>query len=222
MALSPDLVARAHRPIADSGPPPGLTPLTDADYERLVDELLAHAPHNEELRLFVYGSLIWKPACAIDGQMPGLLRAWHRKFCLRVARFRGTADRPGLMMSLDHGGACRGMIQRLCGKDAPDRLHQLMRRELSVRPFSHRPIWVDVETGDGRKRAIAFVINRKGPSYAGDHDLEETARILASACGHWGSGAEYLMHTVRHLEQLDIHDRYLWSATHGEETGGRS
>ena len=34
--------------------------------------------------------------------------------------------------------------------------------------------------------------------------------ILARACGHWGSGAEYLMHTVAHLEDLGIHDRYLW------------
>ena len=59
-------------------------------------------------------------------------------------------------------------------------------------------------------RALAFAINRKGPTYCGPHTLEETADILSRACGHWGTGAEYLMHTVAHLEDLGIHDRYLW------------
>ena len=39
---------------------------------------------------------------------------------------------------------------------------------------------------------------------------EQTADVLSRACGHWGTGAEYLMHTVAHLEDLGIHDRYLW------------
>ena len=59
-------------------------------------------------------------------------------------------------------------------------------------------------------RALAFTINRKGPTYCGPHTLEQTSDILSKACGHWGTGAEYLMHTVAHLEDLGIHDRYLW------------
>jgi cation transport protein ChaC len=58
--------------------------------------------------------------------------------------------------------------------------------------------------------AIAIAAHRDGFAYAGRHSLDETAAILARACGHWGSGAEYLMNTVAHLEALGIHDRYLW------------
>ena len=58
--------------------------------------------------------------------------------------------------------------------------------------------------------AVTFAMNRKGPTYTADHSIEETADVLARACGHWGTGAEYLMHTVAHLEDLGIHDRYLW------------
>ena len=114
------------------------------------------------------------------------------------------------MMALDIGGSCRGVAQRIPAEHVEERLDQLLRRETSVKPASNLPRWVTVETDAGRKRALAFAINRKGPTYCGPHTLEETADILAKACGHWGTGAEYLMHTVAHLEDLGIHDRYLW------------
>jgi len=34
--------------------------------------------------------------------------------------------------------------------------------------------------------------------------------VLARACGHVGSGAEYLYNTVSHLEEFGIRDRNLW------------
>jgi glutathione-specific gamma-glutamylcyclotransferase len=210
MSLTADLVALVHRHVADSGPPPGFESLTDEDHDERRAALLASHPRGDDLWLFAYGSLIWKPACEVDGQCHALLRGWHRKFCLRLVRYRGSADCPGLMMALDIGGSCRGVVQRIPARHVAERLDQLLRRETSVKPASNVPRWVIVETDAGPQRALAFAINRKAPTYSGPHTVEETAEILAKACGHWGSGAEYLMHTVAHLEDLGIHDRYLW------------
>ena len=44
-------------------------------------------------------------------------RGWHRAFCLRTHRFRGTPDQPGLMMALDRGGQCRGVLYELPPED---------------------------------------------------------------------------------------------------------
>jgi cation transport protein ChaC len=55
-----------------------------------------------------------------------------------------------------------------------------------------------------------FAVARSSPYYSGDLSLEQAASVLARACGHWGSGAEYLMNTVQQLESLRIHDRNLW------------
>ncbi|MFZ5790432.1 MAG: gamma-glutamylcyclotransferase [Pseudomonadota bacterium] len=211
MALTPDLVARIHR----EAPDPGIAvmksePMADADYAAWVDKLMTARPMGEDVWIFAYGSLIWKPACAVDGQRLAHLYGWHRKFCMHLVRYRGTPDCPGLMMALDRGGACRGVIQRLPGVHARERLDQLLRREMSIKPPTHRPRWVTVESEGERRPAIAFTVDPKGRYYAGHHTIEETATILARACGHWGSGAEYLMHTVAHLEDLGIHDRYLW------------
>lgn len=210
MSLTADLVALIHRPVDDPGHSLGFMPLTDQDHDERRNALLASHPKGEDLWLFAYGSLIWKPACQVDGQLHALLRGWHRKFCLRLVRYRGSPDCPGLMMALDIGGSCRGVAQRIPSRHVEERLDQLLRRETSVKPASNLPRWVTVETEGGKRRALAFAINRKGPTYAGLHTLEETADVLSKACGHWGTGAEYLMHTVAHLEDLGIHDRYLW------------
>lgn len=210
MSLTADLIALVHRNIIDPGPPPGFVLLTEEDHDRRRDALLASHPKGQDLWLFAYGSLIWKPACEVDGQHHALLRGWHRKFCLHLVRYRGTLDCPGLMMALDVGGSCRGILQRIPAKHVEERLGKLLRREMSVKPASNVPRWITVEDHSGRRRAVAFAINRKGPTYKRPRTMEETADILARACGHWGSGAEYLMQTVAHLEDLGIHDRYLW------------
>ncbi|HEY1382131.1 MAG TPA: gamma-glutamylcyclotransferase [Dongiaceae bacterium] len=210
MSLTPDLVALVHRTVADPGLPPGFTPLTDQDHDEQRARLLASHPRRTDLWLFAYGSLIWKPACEVEGQRHALLRGWHRKFCLRLLRYRGSPDCPGLMMALDVGGSCRGLVQLIPTRHVEERLDKLLRRETSVKPASNVPRWVIVETAEGKQRALTFAINRKGLTYCGPHTLAETADILAKACGHWGTGAEYLMQTVAHLEDLGIHDRYLW------------
>ena len=132
MKLTPELVALVHRTIPDTGPSPGFVLLDEADYDRITAEVLqSHSP-TDDLWIFAYGSLMWRPACEIDGQEMARLNGWHRKFCIRIARYRGTPDNPGLMMALDRGGSCRAVVQRLPAKSARERLGQLMRRAASV------------------------------------------------------------------------------------------
>jgi cation transport protein ChaC len=54
------------------------------------------------------------------------------------------------------------------------------------------------------------VINRQGRAYAGPLSDAEVARTLADACGHWGSGADYLYNVVSNLERYGMHDSHLW------------
>ena len=80
---------------------------------------------------FAYGSLIWKPACAFVEIRTGVVRGWHRAFCLGWnTRFRGSEAFPGLMLALDNGGACKGVAYRL-PPDAID--EQQISEQLSTR-----------------------------------------------------------------------------------------
>lgn len=209
MALTPDLIARIARVVEDAGPSPGAVYLTDEDYEIAVQDILGQAPSGD-VWLFGYGSLLWKPAFEYVESRMATVRGWHRSFCIRVARFRGTRDLPGLMMALDRGGQCRGKLFRIPADQAEESLNKLFRRELVVKQPGTPPRWLMARTSEGALPAIGFVVDRQSRFYSGGLPLEEVADIVSLAAGHWGSCAEYLHNTVSHLEALGIHDRNLW------------
>ena len=211
MALTPAHVAFVHRDIPDTGPPPGMVLQTDADYADWVQRILSsHPAPDRPTTLFAYGSLIWKPELPHLAEKTARATGWHRAFCLRMIRFRGTPERPGLMMALDRGGTCEGMLFTLPPEDLPGQLDRLFRREFTIKPINTMPQWIEVETASGPEMALAFVVNPDSPSYTGVLPRGAVADTLATACGHWGSGAEYLLHTVTHLQAKGIDDSDLW------------
>jgi glutathione-specific gamma-glutamylcyclotransferase len=210
MALTPELVSRIHRVVEDTGPEPGVAYHTDEDYDSRVRTILEQRDPGAPVWLFAYGSLIWKPEIEHVEERAGTARGWHRAFCLRQTRWRGTKEQPGLMMALDRGGQCRGVLYRLPDTDLDGQLGKLFRREFTLKPPNNIPRWIAVETETGPVRALTFVMNRKAQAYTGRLPPEEVADVLARACGHWGPGAEYLRSTVAHLEERGTHDRQLW------------
>jgi cation transport protein ChaC len=210
MSLTPELVARCHRVVEDPGPSPDVSYLDDDDYAAMVETVLANHDPDAPIWLFAYGSLIWKPEVPHEEERVATAHGWRRSFCLKLTRWRGTVDRPGLMMGLDRGGSCRGLTLRLPLGDSRVQLQKLFRREMTAKPSTYTPRWMKLSTQNGPIRGLGFVINRKGRAYAGPLADEEVAATLADACGHWGSGADYLHNAVTHLEKHGIHDRHLW------------
>ncbi|MER8466618.1 gamma-glutamylcyclotransferase [Mesorhizobium sp. M1409] len=209
MALTADLVARVDRVEPDPGPEPGTSEHTEAEFDGLVERLLSyHRP--ETLWVFAYGSLIWNPEFVHVEQRPATAPGWHRSFCLKLTRWRGTRDLPALMLALDRGGSCNGIVYRLPAEDHFGQLGLLMRREIDANPPTNVPCWIKVRTKDGPLRAVAFVAAPNGRAYAGRLPPEQVADTLARAAGHWGSSAQYLFRTVSKLEESGIRDRNLW------------
>ena len=204
-----DLVQRA---IEDPGPKllPGFRPATDQDFADAVDGMLATRPDGG-FWLFGYGSLIWNPETAFEEKRLATAIGWRRSFCLGPDyRYRGNHEVPGLMMALDRGGQCKGVVYRLPRVSLEEELHRLIRRELSQLPSAFPWRWISVHTDRGPLKALTFAMDRKNPRYVAGLSDEETAAILATACGFRGSMAEYLFSTVTMLESLGIHDARLW------------
>jgi cation transport protein ChaC len=167
-------------------------------------------------RLFAYGSLVWKPEIEYVGEEVGVARGWHRAFCFRIERFRGTEryrgtpEQPGLMMALDRGGQCKGVLYNLPEGDLEQQFGKLFRREFTYKPANSVPRWITVKTASGTVKALTFVMNRASPRYVGRLPLEAVADVLSRACGHWGTGAEYLLNSVTQLAAKGIADGNLW------------
>jgi cation transport protein ChaC len=209
LLLTEALVRRVHRDVVDAGYESGIEVFNDEDYDVHLGEFLRHRPRGP-LHVFACGSLIWKPAFEHAGSVKAVAHGWRRSFCLRIKRFRGTAEQPGLMMALDEGERCEGFLQRLHEDREFVELQKLWRREMTAKPPGNMPRWIEVEGPEGTVSAVAFTANKDRPNYAGKLGIEEIADVLSQACGHWGSGAEYLRQTILSLEAHGIHDEYLW------------
>ena len=57
----------------------------------------------DDLWVFGYGSLIWKPGFAFEERHTGTIRGYHRALCIYSHVHRGTPERPGLVLGLDRG-----------------------------------------------------------------------------------------------------------------------
>jgi glutathione-specific gamma-glutamylcyclotransferase len=210
LSLSAEHVAKVHRVVAPPGPNDKLVYHTDEDYALIAEKILQTRPENGEIWLFAYGSLIWKPEVEHIAEEEAVAQGWHRSFCFKIPTYRGTVEQPGLMMALDRGGQCRGVIYQLDVSSPQQLLLKLFRREFTVKPPNSMPRWINVDTKRGKRAVLAFVMNRQSPMYVGNLGPDATADILATACGHVGSCAEYLYNTVLHLHERGIYDRNLW------------
>jgi cation transport protein ChaC len=209
MALTAELVAHCERHEPDPGPDPSRRYFTDAEYGAAAARLIEQTAPGP-LWVFAYGSLIWKPAIATTEHRLAVAHGWHRAFCLKLVRWRGSPTQPGLMMGLRRGGRCKGFIHRIADDDRQNLLVQLLRREVGNNQHLTGVRWITVDTDGGKLRALAFWAEPVGLDSWVSLPLGEVAYILARACGHGGSGAAYLFHTVSKLDELGVRDRNLW------------
>lgn len=185
--------------------------LSDEALAASLAQTIARRPARAGWWVFAYGSLLWNPLFPFEDAHPAVLHGVHRRFCLWSKASRGTLAQPGLVMGLEPGGSCRGVVYRLPEDKAHDELKLLWRREMVTGAYHPRWMRVHVKSRSGRRAltALAFVIDRNHHQYACGLDLDEQARILACASGAFGSSADYLEHTRTALISHGVVDPYL-------------
>ena len=196
-------------PLAD-GPmhDPRWRMLEDDDLDRLADRLTQDRPR--PIPIFAYGSLIWNPGFSVGARRRGTALGWHRSFSIQLDHFRGSPERPGLMLALASGGRCDGLVMDIAPEAETESLRALLRRELVAHELSANACWITVRTDQGVQDALTFYADPVGTRIA-RLPIAEQARRLARAAGAGGTGAEYLLRTVRGLAEHGIHDDYIWT-----------
>lgn len=177
---------------------------SDAELEANLDEALARHPSGQDVWVFGYGSLMWNPAFHFVETRVGTVRGWHRRFCLRQTRGRGTAECPGLTLALDRGGTCRGVAFRVAAEEARSELLLVWRREMLSGAYLAR--WVKVTTEGGVVRAVTFAANASHTRYAGKLAPCETAERILVASGELGTSLDYFERTAAALHGVGIRD----------------
>ena len=157
-----------------------------------------------EVWVFAYGSLMWDPGFAYLEAAPALLRGYHRAFCIYSFVYRGTEARPGLVLGLDRGGACRGMAYRIAAAKRAGVLDYLDAREKVTEVYVR--LTVPITVGGLKVKAETYLADREHYQYAGKQTLKDAAALIAQGTGVGGSNRDYLESTVNHLDALGITD----------------
>ncbi|MEQ8695391.1 MAG: gamma-glutamylcyclotransferase [Bauldia litoralis] len=169
------------------------------------------------LRVFGYGSLMWRPGFEPAAQAPALLRGHHRAFCVRTVHHRGTADRPGLVLGLAPGGTCHGMLFTVRASDEVAVRAYLHERELRWYPvYGEATVTVEPaegsgdggsgDGGSGPVEALTFLPDTRHPDFLGALGDDEIVAIIRDAHGVSGANADYLRETVAHLAAMGIEE----------------
>jgi cation transport protein ChaC len=154
--------------------------------------------------VFAYGSLMWNPDIPYAEAASAIVYGYRRSFCVYSYDYRGSRARPGLVLGLDRGGACRGIALRLAAAGAETALRLLWAREMTDEVYDLR--LVSARIGDRRVPSLAFVVRRDHPHYAGRLSCDEAARLIAGAVGSRGACCDYLFGTIAHLQALGLGD----------------
>ena len=160
-----------------------------------------------ELWVFGYGSLMWRPGFEFSEKAPAALIGAHRSLCIYSFHHRGTQQNPGLVLGLDEGGACRGVAFRVAPEHRDATTQYLRAREQVTDVYVEAMKPVSLLDGSGRElEALCFMVDRGHPQYAGRLSLERQAQLVRQAVGLAGANIDYVLNTVRHLEEAGIHD----------------
>jgi cation transport protein ChaC len=165
---------------------------------------------DSDLWVFGYGSLMWRPGFDFIEQVPARLIGEHRALCVYSFDHRGTPEKPGLVLGLDRGGACRGIAFRIAAEHRDATVAYLRAREQTTNVYREvmRSVWLENEPRQ-RVSAMAYVVDRGHVQYAGRLTLAEQVRYVRQGHGRSGNNRDYVLSTVKSIEAQGFRDRPL-------------
>ncbi|MBC7601400.1 MAG: gamma-glutamylcyclotransferase, partial [Ramlibacter sp.] len=160
----------------------------------MLEQTLQGWGERDDLWVFGYGSLIWRPDFDFAERRPAKVHGWHRALKMWSRINRGTPERPGLVFGMLSGGSCQGMVFRIARAQGRAVLATLWAREMSLAVYD--PKWLTCHTHQGPVQALAFTLSRKSPQHTGLLSQEEYRRIFLEASGIYGTTHEYAHRTL--------------------------
>jgi cation transport protein ChaC len=165
-----------------------------------------------DLWVFGYGSLMWRPGFDFIERQGALVHGWRRSLCVYSHIYRGTPERPGLVLGLDRGGACRGVAFRVAAALRTPTIDYLRAREQVTAVYLERTVLAHLSDG-ATAEALTYVADPAHAQYAGRLQRERLLDLVAHGVGVSGPNIDYVLNTEAHLRENGVTDPTLeWLA----------
>ena len=177
------------------------------DADQMLERALVQWGGDEDLWIFGYGSLIWRPEFDFSERRSAHVHGWHRALKMWSTINRGTPQVPGLVFGMLSGGSCQGMAFRIPRNQGDTVMRKLWLREMPNAVYD--PRWLPCRTPHGAVKALAFTLSRQSPHHTGELAPDEYRRIFSEAQGIYGTTLDYAQATFDELQRLGIDDKAL-------------
>ena len=156
--------------------------------------------------VFGYGSLMWRPGFAYLRSEAARVHGYHRSLCVYSYVHRGTPEEPGLVLGLDRGGSCHGMAFEVSAENWESTIAYLRAREQVTSVYLEKRTSITLLGSRLTVEAVTYVVDRAHQQYAGVLDDDALERHVRSGIGVSGHCTDYVMSTLAHLREMNIHD----------------
>lgn len=162
----------------------------------------------EQVWLFGYGSLIYRPGFSYLERRPAFIKGWERRFWQGSHDHRGTIAQPGRVATLieNPNAICHGMAFLI----TPEVFSYLDHRERNGYLRFCTPLYFS-DGEESTEKALVYVATPENGAYLGPASELEIARHIALCHGGSGPNKDYLLNLHKALNELGTPDPHVES-----------
>lgn len=174
-----------------------------------------------ELWVFGYGSLVWRPSIPYAEARWARLTGFVRRFYQGSTDHRGVPGRPGRVVTLlpSPPDEVVGKVFRVPAEERDAVLARLDHREKGGYARVESPVELLDEPRES-VRALVYIATPDNPNYLGPATDEEIARQVLASTGPSGPNHEYVLRLADALKEIGAEDRHLESIASWVRRGG--
>lgn len=170
-------------------------------------------PVEDDLWVFGYGSLIWRPDFPFTKSKVGFISGWARRFYQGSTDHRGVPGSPGRVVTLvsQPEKCCWGMAFMVEGEQQQTVLKALDHREKGGYRQRWLPFYSKDRPDEAATQVLTYFAGPDNPNYLGPAPMVEMAQQILHAEGPSGRNAHYLFSLESALTGLGISDHHVAS-----------
>lgn len=167
---------------------------------------------SDDLWIFGYGSLVWRPDFSYVDRRPAFIEGWARRFWQGSTDHRGVPGAPGRVVTLvaEPQAICWGMAYRVAAGAAEAVLALLDYREKGGYRVERLPLSLAPGDGVTGMMALVYIATPDNPNYLGPAPAAAIARQVRAARGPSGPNIEYVLRLAESLREIGAEDRHVF------------